>query len=484
MLCKIDSIALQPDIASNPEFAVILEPLMLQTLTQSDRNINVSDDGTLDTGLLSSNSPSSNESVSASSIGQKKWLARLPFSHIFVLSVILITGLTIELLVKNSFEVQQQQHSVPGHFILSNAATLVVGFGFATYGCLVNRKLLQRIRDQRQLGPYILHELIGSGGMGDVYLAEHQLLKRRCAIKLIKRDKASDRRMLARFEREVKSTALLTHWNTVQVYDYGRTPNGTFYYAMEYLQGLNLRQLVEQSGPQPAGRVVYILRQICGALHEAHRCGLVHRDVKPSNIFLTERGHVYDVAKLLDFGLVRPARLGTDAICCAGGSLEGSPRFMCPEQARGQKPDSRGDLYSLAVVGFYLLTGRVPFEDDNPAMLVVAHATVEAPQIHELGFDVPLDLSAIISKCLKKDAADRFQTPRELQEALDMCACANDWTWRSAEAWWQPNPTQLPGATSEIPQHAQETRPVSNHSPSEPDKTIIAEDHVVFAGMF
>ena len=152
---------------------------MLQTLTQSDRNINVSDDGTLDTGLLSSNSPSSNESVSASSIGQKKWLARLPFSHIFVLSVILITGLTIELLVKNSFEVQQQQHSVPGHFILSNAATLVVGFGFATYGCLVNRKLLQRIRDQRQLGPYILHELIGSGGMGDVYLAEHQLLKRR-----------------------------------------------------------------------------------------------------------------------------------------------------------------------------------------------------------------------------------------------------------------------------------------------------------------
>jgi serine/threonine-protein kinase len=290
--------------------------------------------------------------------------------------------------------------------------------------------------------------------------------------------------MLARFEREVKSTALLTHWNTVQVYDYGQTPNGTFYYAMEYLQGLNLRQLVEQFGPQPAGRVVYILRQICGALHEAHRCGLVHRDVKPSNIFLAERGHVYDVAKLLDFGLVRPARLGNDMICCAGGSLQGSPRFMCPEQARGQKPDCRGDLYSLAVVGFYLLTGRVPFEDDNPALLVVAHATIEAPKIHDLGLDVPLDLSAIISKCLSKEAADRFQTPRELQEALDLCACANEWTWRNAETWWQQNPTQPHGQTTEKPQFAQETRPVSKHVPSEPDQTIIAEDHVVFAGIF
>lgn len=457
---------------------------MSKLLTQSDHNIDASDDGTIETGLLSSNAGSSNESSSASVAGQKVWLARLPWSHLSVLSVILITGLTIELMVKNLLEVQQKQHSIVGHFVLSNAATLVVGFGFAIYGCLVNRKLLQTIRDQRQLGPYTLHELIGSGGMGDVYLAEHQLLKRKCAIKLIKRDKASDRKMLARFEREVKSTALLTHWNTVQVYDYGRTPNGTFYYAMEYLQGLNLRQLVEQFGPQPAGRVVYILRQICGALHEAHRCGLVHRDVKPSNIFLAERGHVYDVAKLLDFGLVRPARLGNDLICCVGGGLQGSPRFMCPEQARGQKPDSRGDLYSLAVVGFYLLTGRVPFEDDNPAMLVVAHATVEAPRINDLGFSVPLDLSDIISKCLKKDAADRFQTPRELEEALETCTCANDWTWRTAESWWQNNPMQPDGATIEMPHVTQETQPVSKHVPSEPDKTIIAEDHVVFAGIF
>jgi serine/threonine protein kinase len=481
--------ALPPGTVFHAEYAEVLEPLMSKLPTQSERNIDVSDDATLEPGFLTSNSCSSNESVSASAAGRKNWLDRLPWSHISVLSVILITGLTIDLLIKNSFDLQLNQNSVLAHFIRSNAATLFVGFGFAFYGCLVNRKLSLRIRDQRQLGPYTLHELIGSGGMGDVYLAEHQLLKRKCAIKLIKRDKASDRRMLARFEREVKATALLTHWNTVQVYDYGRTTNGTFYYAMEYLQGLNLRQLVEQFGPQPAGRVVYILRQICGALHEAHCCGLVHRDVKPSNIFLAERGHVYDVAKLLDFGLVRPARLGNDLICCAGEGLQGSPRFMCPEQARGQKPDCRGDLYSLAVVGFYLLTGRVPFEDDNPAMLVVAHATVEAPHIHKLGFDVPLDLASVISKCLKKHAADRFQTPRELEEALNMCECSNDWTWRSAEAWWQHNstqhnPTQPAIETSLQPQQTQETLPVSNHVSSEPDKTIIAEDHVVFAGIF
>ena len=457
---------------------------MSQTLTQSDRNIDVSDDGTLESGIVNSNFGSKNESSSLTTPGSKAWFTRLPWSQISVLSVILMTGLIIEIQIENTFGFEQKHNSVLGHFILSNAAMLVVGFGFAIYGCLVNRRLLQRIRDQRQLGPYTLHELIGSGGMGDVYLAEHQLLKRKCAIKLIKRDKASDRRMLARFEREVKSTALLTHCNTVQVYDYGRTPNGTFYYAMEYLQGLNLRQLVEQFGPQPAERVVHILRQICGALHEAHHCSLVHRDVKPSNIFLTERGHVYDVAKLLDFGLVRPARLGTDMICCADGSLQGSPRFMCPEQARGQKPDCRGDLYSLAVVGFYLLTGHVPFEDDNPALLVVAHATIEAPQIHDLGFDVPLDLSDIISKCLKKNAADRFQTARELQEALDLCACAGHWTSRNAETWWQQNPTQPYSQTCEMPQLTEETRPVSKHVPSEPDKTIIAEDHLVFAGIF
>ena len=394
-----------------------------------------------------------------------------------------MTGLVIEILAQNDSGFAHARHSSGTRFLLGNAAATFVGFGFAIYGCVINRRLRQRIQHQKQLGQYTLLELIGSGGMGDVYLAEHQLLKRKCAIKLIRRDRASDRRMLARFEREVKATAQLTHWNTVQVYDYGRTPDGTFYYAMEYLQGLNLRQLVDQFGPQSPARVVYILRQLCGALHEAHCCGIVHRDVKPSNIFLAERGHVYDVAKLLDFGLVRAERFGPDMICRVSGDIQGSPRFMCPEQARGQKPDRRGDIYSLAVVGFYLLTGRVPFEDDNPVMLVLAHATLQPPQLADFGIEVPQDLSNIISKCLRKHAAERFQTPREFQEALDNCACGNDWTWRDAEAWWQKQPKLDHRQVDEHTNLGLETQTVAEAIPKDPDETLVEENHMAFGSM-
>jgi serine/threonine protein kinase len=399
----------------------------------------------------------------------------LPWSHLAILSVILLTGLSVGLMVQGAPDAKHTQHSFSGRFLLDNAAALIVSFGFAIYGCLVNRQLQRKIHDQIQLGPYTLNELIGSGGMGDVYLAEHRLLKRKCAVKLIRRDRASDRLMLARFEREVKATAQLTHWNTVQVYDYGRTKNGTFYYAMEYLQGLNLRQLIEQFGPQSPARAVYILRQLCGALHEAHCCGLVHRDVKPSNIFLTERGQVCDVAKLLDFGLVRPARFGPDAICCVSGELQGSPRFMCPEQARGQKPDSRGDIYSLAVVGFYLLAGRPPFDDENSVMLVLAHATMQPPRLEDLGMNIPKDLSDIIGKCLSKNAADRYQSPRELQDALEQCHCADDWTWRDAEAWWHDQSMQNQSQADEQTNVALETQQVARPAVQEPDETLIPD---------
>lgn len=409
--------------------------------------------------------------------------SQLPWSHISVLSVILVTGLVVGMMVQGVQDSPGLHQSFSVRFFLGNAAALIVGFGFAIYGCVINRQLQRKIHDQTHLGPYTLHELIGSGGMGDVYLAEHRLLKRKCAVKLIRRDKASDRRMLARFEREVKATAQLTHWNTVQVYDYGRTKNGTFYYAMEYLQGLNLRQLIEQFGPQSPARVIHILRQLCGALHEAHCCGLVHRDVKPSNIFLTERGHVFDVAKLLDFGLVRPARFGPDAICCVHGELQGSPRFMCPEQARGQKPDCRGDIYSLAAVGHYLLSGRPVFEDENTVMLVLAHATVPAPRLEDLGFAVPRDLSDIIAKCLSKHAADRYQTPRELQEALDKCECANNWTSHDAEAWWREPPLQIPGSVNEQTSVALDTQHVQRHCEEDWEDTLIPENRMAVRGV-
>jgi serine/threonine-protein kinase len=283
--------------------------------------------------------------------------------------------------------------------------------------------------------------------------------------------------MLARFEREVKATAQLTHWNTVQVYDYGCTPGGTFYYAMEYLQGLNLRQLVDDHGPLPPGRVVFILRQLCGALHEAAQYGLVHRDIKPSNIFLAERGHMYDVAKLLDFGLVTPASLGTSPIRNLSHQLQGSPRYMCPEQAQGLKPDCRGDLYSLACVAYYLLSGQSPFEDDNPVMLVVAHASATAPRIEDLGIDVPRDLSDIVMKCLAKKPGDRYQTPRELQDALEKCDCAAEWSWIHAERWWLDHPEDIKHEAGEQTSVTMETQQIDPASIREPEPTFLCEEH-------
>ncbi|MDA1232727.1 MAG: serine/threonine-protein kinase, partial [Planctomycetota bacterium] len=329
---------LTTDLPARSCSSVVTAFRMVFPTTQSKHHDSDQHKGPPETGASTTPAETQSDSVSLQAKKLRSWYSRMPWSHISVLSVILLGGLAIGAPSQNAADILHQRQSVFSSFILRNAASLIVGFGVAIYGCVINRRLLKKMHDQRQLGPYMLHVLIGSGGMGDVYLAEHRLLKRKCAIKLIKREKAFDRRMLARFEREVKSTAQLTHCNTVQIYDYGRTPDGTFYYAMEYLEGLNLRQLVEQFGPQTPGRVVYILRQLCGALNEAHRCGLVHRDVKPSNIFLAERGNVYDVAKLLDFGLVRPAQIGTDTIRCTNGELQGSPRFMCPEQARGQKP--------------------------------------------------------------------------------------------------------------------------------------------------
>ena len=358
-------------------------------------------------------------------------------------------------------------------FLQYHSTTIVVAFGFAIFGCAINRQLGKDAPKGDHLGPYKLIKLIGQGGMGEVYLAEHELLKRRCAVKVIRSDKASNRKMLARFEREVKATAQLTHWNTVQVYDYGRTSNGTFYYSMEYLQGLNLRQLVEDHGPLPPGRVIFILRQLCGALHEAATFGLVHRDIKPSNIFLTERGQMFDVAKLLDFGLVRPASFGTCPIRNVSKQLQGSPRFMCPEQAQGQKPDCRGDLYSLACVAYFLLAGRTPFEDENPVFLVVAHTTTPAPTFEEIGVKVPADLADIIMTCLKKKPEERIQSPRELLEAIDRCESAWDWSWSKAEHWWFDHPEETHHQPGEDLGVSTKSSPTDSALGSDPDVTFV-----------
>lgn len=287
-----------------------------------------------------------------------------------------------------------------------------------------------------RLGPYILKEKLGAGGMGEVYLAEHALMKRNCAIKLIHPERARDQDIQDSFAREAKATAQLTHWNTIEVYDYGTTADGRFYYVMEYLEGVNLWEYVDKYGRMQPERVVYVLKQLCDALYEAECAGLVHRDIKPSNIFLTERGKSFDVAKLLDFGLVQTITDQSVKDKNAKVTLHGSPAFMCPEQAVGLAPDCRGDLYSLGCVAYFLLTGRPPFTDKDPIMLIVAHATTSVPSFEEIDEDVPDGLGQVIMRCLCRDPAGRYASARELLEALEEWASDTEWTWRDAEEWW------------------------------------------------
>jgi serine/threonine-protein kinase len=292
--------------------------------------------------------------------------------------------------------------------------------------------------EAKQLGQYRLKQRIGQGGMGQVYLAEHVLLKRPCAIKLIRPDKAGDAQSLARFEREVKATAKLTHWNTVEIFDYGRTDDGTFYYVMEYLPGLNLGQLVEMHGALPADRVIHLLMQTCDALAEAHRKNLIHRDIKPGNIFAANRGGVYDVAKLLDFGLAKPLVDMGDSALTQEGTITGSPLFMSPEQASGEgQPDARSDIYSLGAVAYYLLAGSPPFDGLNALKVMIAHVSKEPTPLSERNGSVPDDLNDVVMRCLLKDPQDRFQDAESLREALADCRDAGNWSREQARSWWE-----------------------------------------------
>lgn len=313
--------------------------------------------------------------------------------------------------------------------------------GVATIG-----RLRREAFEARQLGQYHLKKLIGRGGMGEVYLAEHRLLKRPCAVKLIRPDKAGDPQVLARFEREVRTSARLSHWNNIDIFDYGRTDDGTFYYVMEFLPGLTLHDLVTRHGSLPAGRVIYLLRQICDALGEAHAMGLIHRDIKPANIFSAQRGRQYDVVKLLDFGLAKPVSNLDSASqqLTQVGSITGSPQFLSPEQAMGDvEPDSRSDLYSLGAVGYFLLAARSPFDYERPMQQVIAHVREKPAPPSEVRPDIPSDLEKVILRCLAKSPSDRYQSAAALADALDACEAAGTWGPADARQWWREH---SPGA--------------------------------------
>jgi serine/threonine-protein kinase len=235
---------------------------------------------------------------------------------------------------------------------------MLLASGIAIFGSHRIHTLQREALRAQQLGQYTLKNRLGAGGMGEVYLAEHALLRRPCAVKVIRPERAGDSDLLMRFEREVQATATLANWNTVQIYDYGRTDDGTFYYVMEYLPGLTLEQLVEKEGFLPAGRAVYLLRQVCSALAEAHAMGLVHRDIKPSNVLVCERGGSCDVAKVVDFGLVRTLGMtdGSDKLTHEG-RLVGTPAYMSPEKPRARSGSTRGQT---SIVWAQLLISRLP----------------------------------------------------------------------------------------------------------------------------
>ncbi|MGO9466975.1 MAG: serine/threonine-protein kinase, partial [Isosphaeraceae bacterium] len=314
-------------------------------------------------------------------------------------------------------------------------AILAVG---SAYGARTIFRLRRQVAEARQLGQYRLKRRIGGGGMAEVYLAEHQLLKRPCAVKLIKSGEATDPRALARFECEVRLTATLSHPNTVEIYDYGRAEDGTYYYVMEYLPGLSLAELVERYGPLPPARVVYLLRQVCGALREAHAAGLIHRDIKPSNVIAARRGGMDDVAKLLDFGLVRLATTVRAADQSALGQIVGTPLFMSPEQASASRElDERSDIYSLGAVAYYLLTGRPPFEGDDAIAVLIAHARDPVLPPSRVRPGIPKDLERVVLLCLAKDADERYPDAASLERALGACACAGNWDQDQAVRWWR-----------------------------------------------
>ncbi len=317
------------------------------------------------------------------------------------------------------------------------AMWLAVVVAVSTVSSWVLFGLRQQVRAARQLGQYTLVEKVGHGGMGEVYRAQHAMLRRPTAVKLLPPDKAGAA-AVARFEREVQLTASLSHPNTITIFDYGHTPDGVFYYAMEYLEGGDLETVVDVGGPMPPERVAHVLAQIAGGLAEAHEIGLIHRDIKPANVFLVGKGALGDLAKLLDFGLVRELESAETSGLTRTDTIMGTPLYMPPEAITNPATvDARSDLYALGAVAYFLLTGEHVFEG-NTVVEICSHHLHTAPQppSERLGARLPESLEEIVMRCLEKAPEHRPASAGELRDLILACEDVGEWTEAQARAWW------------------------------------------------
>lgn len=324
-----------------------------------------------------------------------------------------------------------------GLYVLIALTSLAI-FIFTIAMARLNRTARKAALEAQRLGQYALEEKLGAGGMGVVYRARHEMLRRPTALKLLDVERTTPD-SIGRFEREVKLTSLLNHPNTITIYDYGRTPEGIFYYAMELLEGLDLERLVNQYGPLPEGRVVYILKQICGSLAEAHGAGLIHRDIKPANIMLTARGGIYDMVKVLDFGVVKAMDTLAMGKLTVSGSWVGTPNYMSPEAVNTpDEVDARSDLYAVGAMGYFLLTGSPVFTGASPVEILRCHVSViPEPPSARAGRSFDLELENILLRCLAKAPQDRPASASALIRMLEGCDPVCDWNSEKAATWWR-----------------------------------------------
>ena len=323
----------------------------------------------------------------------------------------------------------------------------------AYVGARVVYTLGKAVTEARQLGSYQLVERLGQGGMGEVWRARHRLLARAAAIKLIRTGgsaQAPSAEAVSRFEREAHVTASLSSPHTVQLYDFGVADDGTFYYVMELLNGLDLETLVRRHGALPVERAIYLLRQACQSLAEAELYGLVHRDIKPANLFVCRYGGEYDFVKVLDFGIakVTQGEMETGVIeLTRDNVVRGTPSYIAPEQALGaSKIDARADIYSLGCVAYFLLTGEPVFSGETPLAIAVHHVqTRPAPPSSKSELAIPGALDQLILDCLAKDPADRPQSAKDLARRLAAIGGVEPWTEERARAWWEMNRPETEG---------------------------------------